>query len=209
MSLPATPAATPASAAATAPPARVAAAPDTAQRFDFVELASLRQEILLRMLVQNLVLVMVMPLLFASWLAAVLVPAAAMLIACGYCLAAGVGALIWCHNGVRQAQIKAYLLVLEGRYADGSGWERWLPAHRLGGILGARWLISTKGVLIGSQLAAVAAAVVVTPGGVWPWGAAQAIVIVTTAAFLLFNPRESLQPIAAQPVPPDAGDARR
>lgn len=160
--------------------------------FDMIELQSLRQEVLLRILVQNLILLMLMPMLLATIWMMTVQPAAALLAALGYGLATGVGALIWCHCGVRQAQLKTYLLVLEERYAAKEGWESWLPVHRLGGTLGSRWFISTKGVFLGSQLSALAVGLWVVPTR--PIGLLLLVcaVITCTAYFLLSNPKEGL-----------------
>ena len=35
------------------------------------------------------------------------------------------------------------------------GWETWLKDNRMPGLLGARWIISTKAVFVGSQLAMI------------------------------------------------------
>jgi hypothetical protein len=169
------------------------------QVFDLEELKSLRSELLLRMAIQNGILLFLIPMLLATVMVQAAHPASALVVALGYCVAAGMGALIWCHCGVRQAQIKAYLLVLETRLAPRGGWESWLPAHRIGGWLGTRWFVSTKGVFMGSQLAAVASALWIGSERDWPLLATAAAVMAATAWFLLVNPKESLDKLEETP----------
>lgn len=123
------------------------------------EYRALRQEVLLRILIQNMILLSLMPLLLAGVVAAASGPRYASEIALATVGATGMGALFWSHSAARTVQLKAYFRILESR-TEGLGWENWLAQSRFRGILGSRWFISTKGVFIGSQVA-----VLITCGG--------------------------------------------
>jgi len=118
------------------------------------EYRALRQEVLLRILIQNVVLISLMPLLLAGVVAAAFVPRYASEIALATVGETGMGALFWSHSAARTVQLKAYFRLLESR-TEGPGWESWLAQSRFRGILGSRWFISTKGVFIGCQVAAL------------------------------------------------------
>lgn len=108
-----------------------------------------------------------------------------------YAIAVGILALNWCHHGVRTAQIKRYLVLLEQRHASKSGWESWLPANRIGGRLGSRWLISTKGAFIGSQMAGAGGGFLLSEEAmVSPLFFTSVLAIIVTGALLFTNPRE-------------------
>lgn len=124
-------------------------------------------------------------------------PEMSMMLALSLGLGVGVFSLVWCHNGVRQCQIKSYLLLLADRHSSDGGWERWLPDDRMPGILGNRWFIATKGAMMGAQVSAVALAVHL---GGQPQGhilLAMVLVIAGTAWLLLTNPKEGLRPPSA------------
>lgn len=153
------------------------------------ELASLRQELMLRIFLQNLLLVLSLVLFTVFATVAVLVPATAWLAAFGYaCVTLG-AVLQWCHHGVRTKQIKAFLLMADADQTELS-WERWLPANRPKSFLGSRWMISTKGVFLGLQSAMMilAGMVVSEPGPVPAFG--SLVLLVMSAGFLLTNPKE-------------------
>lgn len=96
-------------------------------------------------------------------------------------------ALQWCHHGVRTKQIKAYLLLIN---PDSDGWENWLPANRPTGLLGSRWLVSTKGVFIGLGASSiVSSSVIQVPFSLTPFALSLAV-CTSTAVFLLTNPKE-------------------
>lgn len=123
------------------------------------EYRALRQEVLLRILIQNTILLILMPLLLAAVVAAACDPRHASEIGLAMVGATGMGALFWSHSAARTVQLKAYFRLMESR-TEGFGWESWLAQSRFRGILGSRWFISTKGVFIGCQMAAL-----VTCGG--------------------------------------------
>lgn len=124
--------------------------------FDLVELQSLHGEIRTRILIQNGSIILTAPICLISGIAMLAWPIAGVLIAAITCVSIAICALVWCHNGVRQAQIKKFLIILARRYSDSGGWELWLPNDRAPGLLGNRWFISTKGVFMGAQIIVIA-----------------------------------------------------
>jgi hypothetical protein len=161
--------------------------------FDMVELQALRNEINTRVTIQNACILTASYLLFGSCVAMFAWPERALLAATGLAAAIGVCALVWCHNGIRQCQIKNYLLLLADRHSIDGGWENWLPGDRMPGLLGNRWFVSTKGAMVGSQGFGILIALYV--GGshaLVPLGASLAI-MAGTSVLLLTNPKESLR----------------
>lgn len=159
--------------------------------FDRSEMEALRSELRQRAWLQNLGLLLQPPLLLAALSLALTRPGAAAAAFFIFIVGAGAVALNWCHHGVRTAQIKRYLLVLERRYAGETGWESWLPRHRIGGFLGTRWFISTKGVFMGSQ--AVALLTALRLGDLRSDAfllLLSALATLATAGFLIANPKE-------------------
>lgn len=159
------------------------------------EAAALRRELLLRIGLQNALLILSLAIFTAFAILVLLRPEAGWIAAAGHA-AAGLGAALqWCHHGIRTKQIKAYLLVIEADTPDGhpasqQGWEHWLPTHRPKTLLGSRWLISTKGSFIGLQLAMIGLALWVSPA-VDPIPALVALgLMIVAAGFLLTNPKE-------------------
>ena len=169
-----------------------AANTDTCQALDIAELSSLRTEMLLRIAAQNLLLLMIGPMLVGTVIAEIALARSSGLVTLSFLVATGAMALIWCHHGVRQAQLKSFLLVLESRLGATEGWESWLPRNRVGGRLGSRWFISTKGVFLGCQLAAIAAAALSGADRAWMWLPIAGLLFLGTAFFLLINPKEGL-----------------
>ncbi len=155
--------------------------------FKSYELISLRNELLLRIALQNLLL-MVAVALFAGLVAASLAANVGIwLSAAALNCAVFALALQWCHHGIRTAQIKQYLMLADGNV---SGWERWLPANRPARWLGTRWLISTKGVFLGLGAAMICLAGLHQP---FPHLALPAVAValwIASAGFLFTNPKE-------------------
>ncbi len=116
---------------------------------------TVRREILLRIGIQNAILIFLMPLFLVAAVAQCAFRADAEIIALAYVGAAGMGALYWIHSAARTVQMKTYLKALEAAEPGSGGWETWLAQNPINGILGSRWFISTKGVFVGSQLAAI------------------------------------------------------
>lgn len=117
------------------------------------EFRSLRQEILIRVIFQNVLLVLCWcalgAVLAASYFAARPTP---LLI---YSVLAVSAAAMWAHHGCRTAQIRTYLQSrLEPWLGGGEGpaWEQALEGMQFRSILGSRWFVSTKGFLLGSQV---------------------------------------------------------
>lgn len=123
---------------------------------DLEEYRALRVEIIVRIVIQNALLGLLVPIFFGSTylsLGNFNAPVATL----AYIGCAGMISLYWIHNGARTLQLKTYLTeVLEPNLRSGGGWEAWHARRRIVGLLGSRWFISTKGVLVGSQLAALA-----------------------------------------------------
>lgn len=123
-------------------------------RFDYDEHRALRAEIDLRITLQNACLIL-LSLLFATFcILQVVLPAWRFHLAVIFSVTTAMLSLFWIHSGARTLQIKAYVAEqLEPRLRDGTSWEVWHARHRVAGLLGSRWFISTKGVLVGSPLA--------------------------------------------------------
>ncbi|MEY2882783.1 MAG: hypothetical protein RL490_507 [Pseudomonadota bacterium] len=149
----------------------------------------LRRELALRILLQNLLLMLALLLFTGLAGLALLRPGMAALAAAVHGVT-GLGlALVWCHHGIRTRQITQFLL-RDPAAAPRQDWEHWLRANRPRRILGTRWLISTKGVFIGLQAASLLLG--------WWLQAGQdrvplilaGVLLLTATAFLLTNPKE-------------------
>lgn len=151
-------------------------------------LAPIRTELLLRIVLQNLTL-LIAAAGFAG-LAALLVGLAAQAWPiCSAYAALSLALLVqWCHHGVRTMQIKQYITLQE--QADLTSWEGWLPANRPDRLLGTRWLISTKGVFLGLQLAMAILAARLSPQTFDFFTAVCAGIFVASVALLVTNPKE-------------------
>lgn len=152
------------------------------------ELKTLRQELLLRILLQNLLLMISVVAFAALSIAAMANPHHAWLSASAQ---GGVNfalALQWCHHGIRTRQLKQYLLLLANPNAG--GWENWLPANRPHSFLGARWMISTKGVFLGLGLAMMVIAALLDHALARSLPVIALFLWAATFWFLLTNPKE-------------------
>lgn len=149
----------------------------------------LRRELALRILLQNLLLIVSLA-LFAAFAILLLVRPETAWAAAAAQGVAGLGATLqWCHHGIRTKQIKDYLLTIDDGEAGG-GWERWLPANRPRTLLGSRWMISTKGVFLGLQLAMIGLATLVSPTSGIVFITVSVVLFVASAGFLLTNEKE-------------------
>lgn len=156
---------------------------------DDYEASSLRQELVLRILLQNVLLVV--SLVFFCWFATVVLvfPSAAWPVTFAHsCVSLG-AALQWCHHGVRTKQLKNYLQLLAEK-DGGAGWEQWLPAHRPSSFLGSRWMVSTKGVFLGLQLAMILLSEMAATNWFSLPAFGSVAVLLSSAGFLLTNPKE-------------------
>lgn len=162
--------------------------------FDMVEMQALRDEMGIRIRIQNGAILLCGPMLLGAVIAMFAWPLMAFTASAALNAAIGVCALVWCHNGVRQCQLKAYLLILADRHSTDGGWEHWLPKDRMAGLLGNRWFVATKGAMLGAQLFGLAVAAYIGTGHPLPWIPllAAPAVIAGTAILLLTNPKESL-----------------
>lgn len=154
-----------------------------------IEIQSLRQELKLCILLQNLLL-QGLPVIFAALAAgAALQPDAASVVGLVFQCVMLAAVLQWCHHGVRTAQIKAFLQEINPDEAHGK-WETWLPAHRPATLLGSRWMVSTKGVFLGLGAVMLLLGTGLSPDiAILPW-LASTLVWATSAAFLFTNPKE-------------------
>lgn len=155
------------------------------------ELWNIRLELLVRIGIQNLVLLMAVGAFVPLTTGAVGDSVNAWAFAAIYGVVSFALILQWCHSGVRTMQIKKFILIVENGSKD--TWERWLPANRPRTFLGTRWLISTKGVFLGLQLVSglVAALFASAFELFWVFGWVSAFIASTW--FLLSNPKESLE----------------
>jgi hypothetical protein len=142
----------------------------------------------LRILLQNLLLILSLALFAAFAMLALALPGAAWGAAAAQGAVSLGAALQWCHHGIRTKQIKQYLLTIDRGHDD--GWERWLPANRPRTLLGSRWMISTKGVFLGLQLAMIGLALRVGPLSDGFIAAVAVVLLLASAGFLLSNPKE-------------------
>ena len=147
-----------------------------------------RAEIRLRILLQNVNLMLAVS-AFAFLAAAALAwPLSAWLIACVHAIVSGALLLQWCHHGVRTMQLKMFLMQQEEKAR--SDWEVWLPANRPKRLLGTRWFVSTKGVFLGTQAAMAGFAILsAETGPLWAQVACASAFLVS-AGLLLTNPKE-------------------
>ncbi len=121
------------------------------------EFRSLRQEILVRVIFQNVLLVSCWAALGAVLVGAHLTSSPELLLV--YSVLSGAASAMWAHHGCRTAQIRDYLqsrVEPELWGQDHRGWESALEQMRFRSLLGSRWFVSTKGFLLGSQALVVA-----------------------------------------------------
>lgn len=154
----------------------------------------LYRELALRILVQNLLLILSLALFAAFAILSLVLPETAWAAAAAHGVAGLGAALQWCHHGIRTKQIKEYLLLIHpdeaGGTTTGGGWERWLPANRPRTLMGSRWRISTKGVFLGLQLAMIGLALRAPAAPEVVLVLVTAVLLLASAGFLLTNPKE-------------------
>jgi len=154
-----------------------------------VEVRSLRQELALRILLQN-VLLQTLTLGFAILAAfATLNPGAAAVLCAVFQCAMLAAVLQWCHHGIRTRQIKQFLQGVDPA-EQRDGWEAWLPANRPATLLGSRWMISTKGVFLGLGAAMIVLGTAIPDDPSLAPLVASAAIWGASAIFLLTNPKE-------------------
>ncbi|RLU01212.1 hypothetical protein [Ketobacter sp.] len=150
------------------------------------EYSALKAEMLLRIAIQNLVILVAIVLFVPSALLIVTAPQYASVLALIYVAANLALALQWCHQGVRQCALKQAILACDQAAGRDSSWETWLPTQRPASMLGSRWFISTKLVFIGLSAAAIVLAIKCFDVVLL----CSAIVFFITVAVLLTNPKE-------------------
>jgi hypothetical protein len=154
------------------------------------DLWSIRIELLVRIAIQNLTLLTAVATFIYLMGNPMIHGANLWTIATVYGIASFALALQWCHSGVRTMQIKKYILLVENGKQD--TWERWLPVNRPLSFLGTRWVISTKGVFLGLQMASGVIAAITSPASDPFWIIGWGTALLTSAWFLFSNPKESL-----------------
>ncbi|MBL4929992.1 hypothetical protein [Fuscibacter oryzae] len=152
------------------------------------EIASLRQELLLRILFQNTIIQVLVVLFVLMAGLAILRPEQAGFVSLIFQIATLASALQWCHHGIRTRQIKQFL-TLTASGETGLLWEDWLPANRPPSLLGSRWMISTKGVFLGLAMAMLGVDLILATAASF-CGRLAAVLWLATAGFLLTNPKE-------------------
>jgi len=153
----------------------------------------LKRELLFRMGVQNGVIVINAILFLVTAYFQLLFDRNPAQIALSFSLFSAILASMWCHHGARQAQIKAYLLLLQARHSSDQGWEGWLPRHGFTGLLGSRWFLSTKATFIGSVAAACGNGIYLDRSGeALRISIATVLVLIGLTVLLLTNPKERL-----------------
>ena len=172
-----------------------------------LEYQSLRQEILLRIAMQNALLALSVTMFLVTATASIFFEQAGSKLGLIYTICAGLLSLVWIHSGARTLQIKTYLTeVVEPEMGGHLGWEHWHAINRVAGILGSRWFISTKGLFVGSQIAAIALPWLSNPQGNERFLAVLSIlVMLATTLTLLVSPKMSLTRTPTQQQTPRHG----
>lgn len=154
----------------------------------------LRNELLLRITLQNITLILNGLVFVISCFLQIYSPNRSALIGMTYIFFSVLLSAMWCHHGARQMQIKSYLIVQEGRFAIENSWESWLPRHPVGGLLGARWFISTKAPLIcTATVTCVLGALLDTTELALPATVLSLCGVAVSSIILLTNPKEGLE----------------
>lgn len=152
------------------------------------DIAVLRRELAVRIVLQNLLLISNLFVFAAFAILSLARPQFAWLSAASQGSAGLSVALQWCHHGIRTKQIKMFLMTLDCE--ESQKWERWLPLNRPNTILGSRWFVSTKGSFVGLQLAMIIVAWSVSPVANPAFALVATVLLVASTWFLLTNPKE-------------------
>jgi len=117
-----------------------------------IEYNALKYELLLRILLQNILLFLMTGIFTVVSTTIILFPNSAWSLCLAYSVASAAIGAQWCHHGVRIAQLKHYIMLVERDIPRQlRWWECWLPDNRPKTFLGSKWMLATKGVLIGLQ----------------------------------------------------------
>ena len=159
-------------------------------QIDLVEYTSLRKEILIRIVIQNALLITTtIAFLFISTIS-IYTPTVAWSFCVIFCLVSGSFALQWCHHGAGSVQIKRYIMSVE-ETRRASNWEAWLLDNPLNSFLGTRWVISTKGVFIGLQCAEIITSLISQPEPHYMLQLFAVLILLVTTLLLFTNPKGS------------------
>lgn len=162
----------------------------TAETLAVIEYRALRQELIMRMVVQNVLMVLQPLLLLGCYGLALMRPLQASPTALLFLFVSLAASAQWCHMGVRTVHLKTFLMQSEERLGAERTWETFLPGARPKSLLGSRWLISTKGVFLLVQGLAIMipSALDQAPPA---WFLAVAISVLGASQWLLLtNPKE-------------------
>jgi hypothetical protein len=155
-----------------------------------VEYASLRNEILIRVLIQNALLIMLTITFVVIAMISLQRPNIAWLSCVLFGIVSGSFALQWCHHGAGSVQIKRYIMsVYQTR--KGSNWEAWLLENKLNSFLGTRWVLSTKGVFVGLQCAELVLSLILQPEPHYMLQLSAVSIMFVTTLLLFTNPKGS------------------
>ena len=158
-----------------------------ARAFSQEEYRALKQEMLLRIAIQNLAILGAVAVFTTTAILGTIVPTQAGMLALVQSLASLALTLQWSHNGIRQGALRQAILDRDERAGRKSeGWEGWLPTARPARLLGSLWFVSTKAVFIG--LTAVSILIAVQDRGLAFWCAVASLIVMTVA--LLADRRE-------------------
>lgn len=154
-----------------------------------------RREINIRIVVQNIIIMLQIVMIVGLTLASGLRPGNLSVI----WFTGMVGSLMfgqaWLHSGIRHAQYRAFFCENLDRHlnSDFVPWETFLKALRPPGPLGSHWYISTKALFAGSHLSILAAAAIAWKGSLLRDTGFQILLVIalaTTVAsiFILRHP---------------------
>lgn len=150
------------------------------------EYQALKSEMLLRITIQNVTLFTTVILFIPAALLIVIQPNFSGLIALAYTAANLALAMQWCHQGIRQCNIKQAVLARDKEAGRQDSWEEWLPDQRPKNLLGSRWFVSTKLVFMGLGAGAITLALKDFSVAIF----FAVIVLSVTVTALLTNPKE-------------------
>lgn len=166
------------------------------------EFASLRSEIVTRVIFQNALLCMTWCGLGATLAGALIFDRTGVLLV--YSVLGTSASAMWAHHGARTGQIRMYLKnTLEPALygVSAGGWEQALAGMRFRSFLGSRWFVSTKGFFLGSQIIIVILLVAYEPLA-WSHGISCAAVV--ASFWLLQEPPLDFQSVDLVEANPNA-----
>jgi hypothetical protein len=168
---------------------------DVRTRQEIIEYKILKNEMIARILLQNCLLFMATGLFSAFVLAIILLSAHVWLLCMTYSVVSAAISVQWCHHGVRIAQLKKYIMIVERPNREQITWEQWLPENRPKTILGSKWLVATKGVLIGLQLYVILLSIYIAKEIDLALSLVSVLLLVITSTVIITNEKEKVEKI--------------